>query len=78
MAQGTAFLRRIAALPIAVDPIQPGAVFNQILSVARRNDLTEYDAAYVELALREALPLATLDTKLRRAATRAGITLVRT
>ena len=78
VAQLTAFLRRIAALPISVDPIQPGTAFNQILSVARQNDLTEYDAAYLELALREALPLATLDNKLRRAATRVGIPLVAT
>lgn len=69
-------LRRIAGLPISVDPIQPGLAFNQILSVARQNDLTEYDAAYVELALREGLSLATLDGKLRRVASRIGITLV--
>ncbi len=76
LAQVTGFLRRIAELPISVDLIQTGTAFNQILSVARQNDLTEYDAAYVELALREALPLATLDNKLRRAASRVGITLV--
>lgn len=76
VAQVTAFLQRIAALPISVDPIKPGTAFNQILSVARQKDLTEYDAAYLELALREALPLATLDNKLRRAATHIGITLV--
>lgn len=76
VAQASAFLQRIAGLPISIDPIQPGTAFNQILSVARQNDLTEYDAAYVELALRERLPLATLDEKLRRAATRVGVTLV--
>ncbi len=78
VAQVTALLQRMAGLRISVDPIQSGTAFNQILSVARQNDLTEYDAAYVELALREALPLATLDAKLRRAATRVGITLVAT
>jgi predicted nucleic acid-binding protein len=78
VAQASAFLQRIAGLPISIDPIRPGTAFNQILSVARQNDLTEYDAAYVELALREALPLATLDEKLRRAATRVGVTLVAT
>jgi predicted nucleic acid-binding protein len=78
VAQVTALLQRMAGLRISVDPIQPATAFNQILSVARQNDLTEYDAAYVELALREALPLATLDDKLRRAATRVGITLIAT
>ncbi len=78
LAQVTALLQRIAGLRISVDPIQPGTAFNQILSIARQSGLSEYDAAYVELALREALPLATLGDKLRRAATRVGITLVET
>jgi len=78
VAQASAFLQRIAGLPISIDPIQPATAFNQILSVARQNGLTEYDAAYVELALREALPLATLDEKLRRVAMRVGVTLVAT
>jgi predicted nucleic acid-binding protein len=43
-----------------------------------KNDLTEYDAPYVELALREALPLATLDDKIGRAATHVGIAFVTT
>jgi predicted nucleic acid-binding protein len=78
VAQASAFLQRLAGLPISIDPIQPGTAFNQILSVARQNDLSEYDAAYVELAVREGLPLATLDEKLRRAATAVGVTLVAT
>jgi len=44
--------------------------------VARQQNLTAYDAAYIELALRAALPLATLDSRLRQAAGRVGITLV--
>jgi predicted nucleic acid-binding protein len=35
--------------------------------------LTAYDAVYIELAGREGLPLATLDTRLRAAAAKAGI-----
>ena len=45
-------------------------------SVARQQNLTAYDAAYIELALRAVLPLATLDSRLRQAAGRVGITLV--
>ena len=78
VAQVTALLQRMAGLRISVDPIQSGRAFNQILSVARQNNLTEYDAAYIELALREGFPLATLDDKLRQAATRVGISLVAT
>jgi predicted nucleic acid-binding protein len=44
--------------------------------LARTHHLSAYDAAYLELAIREGLPLATLDDDLRRAAARAGVVLV--
>jgi predicted nucleic acid-binding protein len=75
-AKVTALLRRISKLPIVVEQIPPARAFEPILSVARQLQLTEYDAAYLELALQEALPLATLDAKLRRAARSVGVTLV--
>jgi predicted nucleic acid-binding protein len=78
VAQVTSVLRRIAALPIAVDPVRLDHAFGHVLSFARQEQLTEYDASYVELALRETLPLATLDDELRRAAKNAGIALVKT
>ena len=76
LAQVTAVLRNIALLPIAVDSARVDRAFADVLAVARREHLAEYDAAYLELALREALPLATLDGQLRRAARNVGITLV--
>jgi len=76
VAQVTGFLRRIAGLPISVEPIEPGRAFDQIFSVARQQNLIEYDAAYIERALRRALRLATLDDKLRQVAEFAGITLI--
>jgi predicted nucleic acid-binding protein len=47
-----------------------------ILSVARRYKLSSYDASYLELAMRENLPLATLVEGLRRAAKQAGVEIV--
>ena len=44
------------------------------LDLARRHGLTVYDALYLELAIRRNAPLATLDDKLRRAASEAGVT----
>jgi predicted nucleic acid-binding protein len=76
VAQVTALLGRIVQLPVSVETIEPDRAFNQVLSVARQHQLTEYDAAYAELALRRGLPFATLDDKLRQAARMAGITLV--
>jgi predicted nucleic acid-binding protein len=75
-AQVTAALRNLTLLPIIVDTMQVESVFGDVLAVARQGQLTEYYAAYLELALREALPLATLDDQLRRAARRAGISVV--
>ena len=45
----------------------------EIPALARSENLTTYDAAYLELALRRGLELATLDKTLIRAAARLGI-----
>ena len=47
-----------------------------LIEMARRTHLTAYDAAYLELASRRRLPLATLDIKLREAARSAGLALI--
>jgi predicted nucleic acid-binding protein len=70
-------LQRIADLPISVEPIRVDRAFAPVLLLARNEQLTEYDAAYIELALRDGLPLATLDERLRKAARRAGIAPVK-
>jgi predicted nucleic acid-binding protein len=71
--QTTRFLREISRLPIRLDrtPDETG-----VLTLARRHRLTVYDAAYLELALREALPLATLDAQLALAARSETVALI--
>ncbi len=59
------FLRALTRLSIMVDH-SPDEI--TVLALARRHRITVYDAAYLELALREDLPLATLDAALARAA----------
>ncbi len=49
-----------------------------ILELAQQFELTIYDAAYLEVALRRSLPLATLDERLRQAAEAVGIAIVGT
>ena len=66
---------QIAALPITVDAQPPTA--QAILALALRYDLSSYDAAYLELALRLQLPIATQDTALAEAAMAAGVGMVR-
>lgn len=72
-AQVTSVLERIRDLPVTVDAVRVDRAFGPILLLARNEQLTEYDAAYIELAMRESLPLATLDDRLRRAAKSAGV-----
>ncbi len=60
-------------LPIAVDPVSRGRALKDTYRLARAYDLSSYDAAYLELAVRYAWPLATLDEKLARAAEAEGV-----
>jgi predicted nucleic acid-binding protein len=48
-----------------------------LITAARQSGLTAYDAAYWELAQRRRLPLATLDVKMRIAAQKAGIEILK-
>ena len=47
----------------------------RLMALARKRKLTVYDAAYLELAKREGLPLATLDRALEKAAIAEGVAL---
>jgi predicted nucleic acid-binding protein len=71
-AESAAFLRELALLRIRLEP--PGEDVN-LMALARERRLTVYDAAYLELARREGLPLATLDRDLERAAIAEGVAL---
>ena len=63
----------LSALPIEVDV---AAKLPGVLSIAQRLNLTSYDAAYLELAQRRGLPLATLDDRLRQACKVLKVTVV--
>ena len=69
-------LLRFADLPIMVDPDTDLYAWSATLCLAIRHRLTLYDAAYLELAQRRRLPLATLDRDLRTAAKAEMISLV--
>ena len=61
------------ALGISIDAAHEES---QLLDLARRFELSVYDAAYLETALRRSLPLATLDRRLLEAAEVLGVALV--
>lgn len=69
------FVSQLEKLPIQVDPLTAQQAFNRILSLARSYKLSSYDASYLELAIREGLPLATLDKDLKKAAKKAEVAL---
>ena len=71
--QSVRFQALMYDLPIL---IVPNAEPDAIMSLARRHNLSFYDAAYLELAQRENIPLATLDQALARAAATEGVPLI--
>ncbi len=72
-----AFLTALTRLSIEVEAAEPLAAIRDGTAAARRYELTAYDAAYVDLASRENLALATLDLPMRRAAEQAGVSIFR-
>ena len=75
LAQARQILDVLAQLPIEVDG---GPVPNQrqLFEFAMRYGLSSYDAAYLELAMRHGLALATRDDPLQRAAIAAGVDVI--
>ena len=67
------FLRFLNDLPILVEERSSSRAFGETLALARAQNLTIYDAAYLEVALRVGARLATQDNALRAAALKLGV-----
>jgi predicted nucleic acid-binding protein len=72
-ARVTAFLTLLKSLPVTVDDETVARAWQECLHLARSHNLSAYDAAYLELALRRGLPLASLDDRLKAAAQAVGV-----
>lgn len=72
-AEAMRFLDLLAALPIEVCDEPTGRVLREIRALARERGLSVYDACYLDLAMRDGLPLATVDAALARAAAQCGV-----
>jgi len=70
-----AFLSHLTIYAISVDVETIPRAWTKTLDLAVHHGLSAYDAAYLELALRRDLPLATKDRALIEAARRAGVRL---
>ena len=71
------FLDDLVALPVILEQIPAGIIFDRVRALSRKHGLTAYDAAYLDLALENGLALATLDEALVRACRNTGVASVR-
>ena len=67
------FIAQLENLPIVVDSLTCQYALTRTLALARAYKLSSYDAAYLELAIREGVPIATLDKSLLKAAKQANV-----
>jgi predicted nucleic acid-binding protein len=70
------FIEDLERLPTEIDSPLAGTVFHTTQDLCRKHGLTAYDAAYLELAMRNRIALATADGALERAARAEGIEIV--
>lgn len=73
--QLNSFVTRLRALPIDAAPQSASEVL-ELPALAQTHGLTNYDAAYLALAIRLGIPLATTDNFLRKASNAAGIKIM--
>ncbi len=76
-ADSTRFLALLSELPIVVDQESPEKMIKDIFVLARKHNLSSYDASYLDLAMRKGLPIATLDKKLLAAAKRSKVSILK-
>jgi len=74
-ADSARFLTLLHRLPIVLETEPSLREMGIVLSLAREQGLSAYDAAYLYMATTRGLPLATLDETLKRAATTCGVSL---
>ena len=75
-AQRMAFVEELLRLPIEVETRGAREILDGQAALAERFGLTAYDAAYLDLALRRGVPLATQDKAMKAAARKAGVAVV--
>jgi predicted nucleic acid-binding protein len=76
-AESAELVALLEMLEIVVDGETSVRAFTRVLDLARQERLTAYDAAYLELAMRLGLPLASKDVDLCDAAERLGVSVLR-
>ena len=75
-ADSVRFITLLSQLPIMVEHERPERIMKDLLALARANNLSSYDASYLNLSMRKGFPLATLDTRLREAAKKTEVPIL--
>ena len=65
-------MNALQQMPIVMETTLQTRVFDRVHELGAKHALSAYDAAYLEIGLRNGIPLATLDDKLRDAAEASG------
>ena len=76
-ADSTRFIALLTELPIIVEQESPERMIKEIFALARKHNLSSYDASYLDLAMRKGLPIATLDKNLLAAAKRSKVSILK-
>ena len=76
-ADSAEFIAKLEDVAILVDEETSSRAFGRVLDLAREERLTAYDAAYLELAMRLGVPLASKDADLCNTAQRLGVSVLR-
>lgn len=69
-------LSHLASLPIEVEQIDMAQTLKAVSALAQHHGITSYDAAYVEVAKRRGVPVATLDRKLKEVSLAEGLSVI--
>lgn len=67
------FLELISNLPLSVEQETPDRMLREIISLAREQGISTFDASYLDLAMRMDLPMSTLDASMQKAARRLKV-----
>jgi predicted nucleic acid-binding protein len=70
------FAGLLSELPITIDYESSDRALSEILFLGRQQGLSSYDAAYLELAMREGIALATRDNRLRKVSGKCGVKVI--
>ena len=75
-ADSVRFISLLSQLPISVEYESPERIMRGLLSFARENNLSSYDASYLDLSMRNGIPIATLDNQLLAVARKVDVQIL--